>query len=288
LARWKKTEALAVLALALAAVPMSARADDPELAFRRHGKPVATRDLSALRELVHAQTVRVFEPYEKREVDFLALRFDAVLDALYGASWRSEEELLFRCRDGYQPTVPVARALTHRAWLAFERPGAPVFSIQKLESGRVQDISLAPFYLIWENLADPAMRAEGDYAWPYQLVGIELIRVRDRFPQLAPPADASPAAQRGFREFRIHCSRCHRLNGEGGAIGPELNAAANPAGRRDPAWLRAWIDAPSRITPTARMEPLNPALPDRDAVLDAIVAYLQAMAGHPRAESTRE
>ena len=288
MARWKKAEALAALVLALAAAGTPARADDRALAFRRHGQPVASRDLPALRRLARAQTVRVFEPYEQREVEFLALRLDAVLDALYGASWRSEEELLFTCRDGYQPTVPVARVLAHRAWLAFERPDSPDFSIRKLESGRVQEIPLAPFYLIWENLADETVRAEGDYAWPYQLVGVELIRARDRFPQLAPPADASPAAQRGFREFRIHCSRCHPLNGEGGAIGPELNAAANPAGRRDPAWLRRWIDKPSEIAPNARMEPLNPALPDRGAVLDAIVAYLQAMAASPHAEPTRE
>jgi mono/diheme cytochrome c family protein len=307
LARWKKVERARprsgraarrsrakrgpprriALALALAAAAAPARADDRTLAFRRHGEAVASRDLTALTKLARAETVRVFEPYEQHEVAFLALRFDAVLDALYGTRWRSEEELLFTCRDGYQPTVPVARVLAHRAWLAFERAGTP-FTIKKFESGRVQEVSLAPFYLIWENLADSTVRAEGDYGWPYQLVGVELIRARDHFPQLVPPADASPAAQRGFREFRIHCSRCHPLNGEGGGIGPELNAAANPAGRRDPAWLRRWIDAPSRIAPTARMEALSPTLPDRDAVLDAIVAYLQAMADAPRAEPRRD
>ena len=287
MARWKKAEALAGLALALACSATPARADEGTLAFRRHGAAVASRDVATLRKLARAETVRVFEPYEQREVEFRALPFDAVLDALYGARWRSEEEILFTCRDGYQPTVPVARVLAHRAWLAFERADAP-FTIEKFESGRVRNVSLAPFYLIWENLDDAAVRAEGDYAWPYQLVGVELIRARDRFPRLAPPADASPAAQRGLREFRIHCSRCHPLNGEGGGIGPELNAAANPAGRRDPAWLRRWIDAPSQLVPNARMEPLAPDLPDRDAVLDAIVAYLQAMADHPRTEPKRD
>ena len=279
MARWPRIDQLAVVLAALFA--LRAAADDTSLAFRRHGAVVASRDLAALRAVARAEPVRVFEPYEQREVTFVALRFDAVLDALYGAGWRSEEELLFTCRDGYQPTVPVARVLAHRAWLAFERASA-AFSIKKRESGRVQDVSLAPFYLIWENLADAQVRAEGDYAWPYQLVGVDLIRARDRFPRLAPPANASPAAQRGFREFRIHCSRCHPLNGEGGGIGPELNAAANPAGRREPGWLRQWIDAPSRLVPTARMEALNPDLPDRGAVIDAIVAYLQAMAETPR------
>ena len=278
MARWKKAEALAALVLAAAA---PARAGDDALAFRSHGTAVASRDLAALKKVAPPETVRVYEPYEQREVSYLALRFDRVLDALYGKEWRSEEELLFTCRDGYQPSVPVARVLEHKAWLAFARADQPAFTLHKLESGRYQDVALGPFYLIWENIADKQMRAEGDYAWPYQLVGVDRIRVRDRYPKLVPPENASPLAQRGFREFRIHCSRCHPLNGQGGAIGPELNRAENPAGRRDAAWLRRWIDQPSQLVPTARMEPLSPELPDRDAVLDAIVAYLQAMADHP-------
>ena len=280
MARWKKAEALAALGLALAAAP-PARAGDDALAFRSHGEAIGSRDLAALKQLVSPDTVRVYEPYEQREVAYVALRFDRVLDALYGKAWRGEEEILFTCRDGYQPSVPVARVLAHESWLAFARADQPAFTLHKFESGRYQDVPLGPFYLIWENIADKQMRAEGDYAWPYQLAGVDLIRVRDRYPKLVPPETASPIAQRGFREFRIHCSRCHPLNGEGGAVGPELNSAADPAGRRDPAWLRCWIDAPSKLVPTARMEPLSPELPDRDAVLDAIVAYLQVMAQTP-------
>ena len=192
----------------------------------------------------------MFEPYEQREVAFVALRFDAVLDALYGAGWRREDELLFTCRDGYQPTVPVARVLAHRAWLAFERAGAPAFAIEKLESGRVQHVSLAPFYLIWENLADAQVRAEGDYGWPYQLVGVELIRARDRFPRSRRPASASPAAQRGLPRVPHPLQPLPSVNGEGGEIGPELNARRElPRAAATRPGCARWIDAPSRIAP---------------------------------------
>ena len=257
-----------------------ARGDDAALTFRRHGQAVAERSLAALKQVAPAQSVRVFEPYEQREVAFTALRFDRVLDAIYGAGWRSEEEILFTCRDGYQPTVPVARVVAHAAWLAFARERAD-FAIAKLESGRVQRIALGPFYLIWENTADAQVRSEGDYAWPYQLVGVELIRSRDRFPRMAPPASAPATVQQGFAAFRIHCSRCHPVNGDGGTIGPELNRAEAPAGRRDAKWLHDWIDDPSRISPGTRMERLNPDLPDRGAVIASIIAYLQAIAEHP-------
>jgi mono/diheme cytochrome c family protein len=283
LARWRRTERGLALAGLLAALAGGAHADPvpappPALAFARHGEPVASLDLAALAKLVPSARVQVHEPYEDREVAFQALPFADLLDAVYGPGWRGEEELLFTCRDGYQPTVPVARALAHRAWLAYAREGQGAFTIWKLESGERRHVDLAPFYLAWENLDDAVVRQEGDYGWPYQLVGVELIRTRERFPRMAPPAGAPPEVRAGFAAFRVHCSRCHKLNGEGGAIGPELNGAASPLALRERAWLRAWIAEPSRILPTARMEPLAPALPDRERTIDEILAYLAAMA----------
>lgn len=247
------------------------------LHFARHGEPVATHALDALRDGVDASTLTVHEPYEDREVAFRALPLAPVLDRVFGPGWRDEEELLFTCRDGYQPTVPVQRALDHDAWLAFERPGAD-FVIDKFESGRRQEVSLAPFYLIWENLADAVVRAEGDYGWPYQLVGIELVRARDRFPKMTPPGSAGALVAEGYTAFRMYCTRCHAINGEGGSIGPELNAPGREVGLRDPAWLRRWIDDPSQFAANARMPALDSGLPDRAHTLDALLAYLRAMA----------
>jgi cytochrome c2 len=95
---------------------------------------------------------------------------------------------------------------------------------------------------------------------------------------MAPPLSAPATVQAGFAAFRIHCSRCHTLNGEGGSIGPELNGSVPTAQLRDAAWLHRWIDDPSRVLPTARMPRLNPALPERERVIDEIIRYLQKMA----------
>jgi mono/diheme cytochrome c family protein len=271
----------------LASAPTSATASAVELAFARHSDPVAVRDIAALRSIVEPKPVRVIDPYEGREVVFEALDFAAILDSVFTPSWREEEELLFRCSDGYQPTISVARLLAHRAWLAFRRVDQPNFSIQKLESGRVRDVELAPFYLVWENLDDELIRLEGDHGWPYQLIGVELIRARDRFPAMAPPGDSSAAVLAGFSAFRRHCSRCHAMNGEGGGIGPELNTPINPVEVRDSAWLRRWIDDPSRIRADARMPRLNPSLPERDATISNLLAYLEAIS-HSKLDSRPE
>lgn len=269
--------ACAALAALLPAFAGHAEPSGAKLRFARHGEAVAVRSVASLGKAAPPETVRVHEPYEGQEAAFRALPFDQVLDAVYSPSWRREEELLFTCRDGYQPTVPVKRVLEHSAWLAFDRVDAPDFRIVKRESGESKQIELGPFYLVWENLDDPQIRQEWDYGWPYQLVAVDLIRARDRYPKLSPPEDASEQVRRGFVAFRIHCSKCHALNGEGGRVGSELNSAASPIGYRDRDWLRTWIEEPSRIREDARMPPLNPALPDRAGTVDAILAYLEAM-----------
>lgn len=256
----------------------AAAGSSAELAFSRHSEPVATRDIAWLRSAVPMRAVRVIDPYEEAEVEFEAFAFDAVLDAVYGRSWREEEEVLFHCRDGYQPTVPVERILEHRAQLAFARRDRADFTLRKRESGVLKQIDLAPFYLVWENLDDTRLRAEGDYGWPYQLIALDLIRARDHFPKMAPDLSAPAVVQAGFAVFRVHCSRCHAINGEGGSVGPELNGPTPAAIHRDTAWLRRWIDDPSRVLPTARMERLNPALPERERAIDEVIRYLQAMA----------
>ena len=258
-------------------VALDASAQVASLRFALHGEVQAARSLDELVRVVAPVEARVHEPYEAGPAVFEGLPFAAVLDAVYGPSWRAEEEILFTCSDGYQPTLPVERVLAHRAWLAFRRLDRAGFTISKFESGEQREIDVAPFYLVWDSLANEAVRIDGDYGWPYQLVGIDLIRVADRFPKMVPPAPSSDAVGRGFTAFRMYCSRCHAINGEGGRIGPDLNAPVNPTEHRERAWVEAWIDDPTRVDPATRMPRLDPALPDRAAVIAEIVTYLAAM-----------
>ena len=93
---------------------------------------------------------------------------------------------------------------------------------------------------------------------------------------MLPSSDATGQAWEGFEAFVIHCSRCHAINGHGGSIGPELNYPANPTEYLKAGRLRHWTDDPTSI----RLDPLNPTLPDREGVIDAIVAYLETIASH--------
>lgn len=246
--------------------------------FSRQGKPVVSPSLEALAATLRPQIVTVMDPYEKKEAEFIALDLAAVFDAVYTPSWRQEEEIVFTCLDGYQPVIPVERLKAHSAFLAFARNDQAGFTILKRESGEQKTIELAPYYVVWENLDDAKIRMEADYGWPYQLKGVDLARSEDRFRAMTPSPEASPQVQAGFAAFRVHCLHCHKINGVGGMIGPELNAGVRPALSREAVWLKQWIAAPDQIRPNTRMPALNPGLPDREQTMDALIAYLQYMA----------
>lgn len=250
------------------------------MSFSLRGVPRAQRTLDDLKALGASHDIRVHEPYESNPATFRAVAFTRVLDDVYGVGWRAEEELLLTCRDGYQPSIPVSRLLEHEAWLAFDRDSDEGFTILKLESGESRRVDLSPYYLVWDNLDDPVLLQEGDYGWPYQLVSVDLIRTAERFPNMVPGLEPSGEVAAGFAAFRVHCTRCHKINDEGGGIGPELNSPVNPFDYRDRDWLRAWLDDPAAIVASARMPALNRELPDRARVMDEILAYLQAMQQH--------
>ena len=109
----------------------------------------------------------------------------------------------------------------------------------------------------------------------------KLAPVAQRFPQLLPAADASPAVQAGFAQYQKNCMACHRLNGAGDSqFGPDLNIPHNPTEYfsgdfltryiRDPQSLRRW---PQGKMPGFAVEVLS------DKALGELVEYLGHMVG---------
>jgi mono/diheme cytochrome c family protein len=250
------------------------------LVFLSESQTVVSLTVEELTQRIRPRRVEVFEPYERARVAFTALPLERVFDEAYGPSWRTRDAILFSCRDGYEPTIPVRRVLDHRAYLAVDRSGAIGFTVLKDEEGTKKRIELGPFYVIWENLDNARIRTEGDYGWPYQVVRIDLVSFRSHFREMAPPQNASTDVLAGFDAFVAHCSKCHTINGRGGAIGPELNYPVNPTEYLKDEWLRKWIDDPKSMRLAPRMPPLSSELPERARIIDEIVAYLDAMASH--------
>ncbi len=245
------------------------------LDFHGASKPGWSR--AELAERVPAQPVRVWDPYELREIELEGFAMNAVLDATFGVSWRQGDELLMTCLDGFQPSIPVQRFLQHQAWLAFRRLDQPDFNLVKHDVTPPVQVDAAPYYLVWTNLDDPQVRAEGDLGWPYQLVAIEPVDFQTRFPKLAPPPSSPEPVRQGFLAFRGYCLQCHSINGEGGRVGPELNYPMNVTEYWQPPALRRWILDPPSVRSRAAMPAVAPGLADREQMVRAVIAYLEAM-----------
>lgn len=84
---------------------------------------------------------------------------------------------------------------------------------------------------------------------------------------------AAPELARGAELFDTSgCRGCHKLNGTGGIIGPELDRVG---ARRSPDWLEKHFRMPSAVTPNSGMPPQKFAPAD----LDAITLFMLSQTG---------
>ena len=238
--------------------------------------------LDAILALAAQTTLEVHEPHEDQRRTYVGVPAAELLQALFGSRWRDAGSVLFECADGYRALVEPARLQHSRALLAFARADRAPFTLRnRLQND--EQVTLAPFYLVWDNLHDAALRAEGATAWPYQVVGIALVEPDRMLAATRPPGDGDDAVHRGHVAFRRHCLACHSVNGQGGAKGPELNRPVSVTEYLAPGWLRRWMLAPTSIRPQTAMPGLPADLPAREAVAADIEAYLAAMAAARRA-----
>jgi mono/diheme cytochrome c family protein len=247
------------------------------LQFQTKGKPVASWERAEIEKKTAPAELEVWEPHEKKLVTYRGYYFEPLLTAAYGEAWKKQEEILFTCSDGYQPSIPVDRFLKRRAFLAFARAGSDSFELTNTLQGD-ERVKLGPYYLVWDNAKLEDREALGATGWPYQLEKVDLVRFSDRFPQMAPPPGSGAAVTQGFAAFREQCANCHSVNGDGGLKGIELNYPVSVTEYWKRKWLKQWILDPQKMRLKTAMPALNQGLSDRLKIADQIVAYLEAMA----------
>jgi ubiquinol-cytochrome c reductase cytochrome b subunit len=87
----------------------------------------------------------------------------------------------------------------------------------------------------------------------------------------APQPDVSDEVRRASIVFGRYCASCHMIDGEGGAVGPDLTRVG---AKHDAKYLREWITQPDAIDPAASMPAFGEFLKDHE--MTAIVNYLAA------------
>ena len=258
-----------------------AGADSATLVFKLHGNSFKTATLEKLKQLIPPVKVRVLEPHESQEREYIGFPVSQLLTFVYGDEWKKFDEILFSCRDGYEAAIPTENFSRFISYLVYGSTDKEQFTlINKLQGNEVVD--LGPFYIIWDDIKFPEVLKIGSVYWPYQITTIDVINFSERFPRMAPPANSSDAAKSGFYSFRTHCMSCHSINGEGGHKARELNYPVSVIEYIDEPWLRKWINNPRDVSYNSTMPALARNAEDRERTIDNIISYLKVMKNNKR------
>jgi mono/diheme cytochrome c family protein len=233
--------------------------------------PINEQSIAQMRKQHPLTSAEVDDPVYKRKQRYQGFWLGDVLKDL-GQAGHPETDvyLRFRCKDGYLPIMPLARAMGAKGLIAIRDANAPQGEDWQPLPGSRTSSTLAPSYLVW--LSPPGDSEE--YPRPYQMVAIELISSSDALGGLH--ADGSKP---GHELFVTHCLKCHAINGVGGTLGPELNSPCSVTEYWNARLLSRFIANPGSVRAGTKM-PKFDSLGEKD--IQAIVQYLQSTASHKK------
>lgn len=214
-----------------------------------------------------ARTITVEDPFYKTRKRYKAVPLKDLLTAAYGGSWGENTlgEVLFDAIDGYRSHARVSVLVNDGGMVAFADADAPDW--QPMPKG----VAPGPFYLVWTG---PEQTPKKGFPWPWQITGVKMTVLEDEYPK-ALPRGAAPdsAAVRGWNTFRRACISCHAMSGDGGTVGPDLNAPRGVTRYHGKSFLKAYIRKPSsfRHTKMPDFENLD------SSELNELIAYFKHM-----------
>jgi len=233
--------------------------------------PINEESIAHLRKQHPLASVEVDDPVYKRKQRYQGFWLrDVLKDLDSGGHAKTDVYVRFRCKDGYLPIMPLARAVQAKGLIAIRDANAAQGADWRPAPGSETSSTPAPSYLVWVS---PPSGPE-EYPWPYQMVAIELVSSSEALAGLD-PGGSKP----GQELFVTHCLKCHAVNGVGGTFGPELNSPCSVTEYWNPRLLRQFIMNAGSVRAGTRM-PNFDSLPAKDIQL--IIEYLQFMAGHKK------
>ena len=226
-----------------------------------------------------AGTVTVYEPHlsvgdEHVAVDYVGYPAVDVLAYLFGADWHAQAETVeFRALDGYVSRIDAARFLAEGASIVFARRDGAPFTVDNLAQNET-GVPLGPYYLVWDNMGNPALLEEGARNWPYQVAEVNLVTLSDA--ALLPPG-LDERFHEGAALAKIHCLSCHKINGYGGQKF-EANLAEVAKVYEVTEFVRLVLE-PLSVLEETTMPALSERLPEpeRERIAKALFDYLTAI-----------
>lgn len=226
-----------------------------------------------------AAPISVIEPHESSalkpvEVTYQGFPVVPLLDQWLGQHWRAADALVtFEAKDGYLSIIPAQRLRQYPAYLVYANAQGADFSVETPPLGH--RVPLGPWYLVWDNVLHPELRADGATYWPYQVTRVGVLdsaRLGRLMPSMLPAR-----YQEGAQLTLKYCLACHQVNGVGGSRMP-IDLGQWAAGQSF-AQMATWVLDPSGKNPLTSMPALAPERPaaERQRMARQIYGYLRAV-----------
>jgi len=234
-----------------------AQTQDPSIEFQIAGRTVNVFKLSALKSKLEPRRIELYDIEYKKSKRYEGFALGDVLRLGFGDELKSPE---------YNAVAPLSKV---------SEPGGYIVYAD-LDSGKwepvgTQGVDPGPFYLVWTG---KEQTPQNEYPWPWQIASINLMRFQDQYPLVFPKGAAMDSAvYKGYELFKGRCVRCHSMNGQGGKVGPDLNAPKSIVEYRSDYMIKEFIKHPSKYRYTHM--PDNPDLTESD--LDNLLAYFRYM-----------
>lgn len=223
--------------------------------------------------------IRVFEPHlahggKNTEIEYLGWPAVLVFDHLFGKKWRHQNgEIEFRALDGYVSRIDIENFDKDRAYLVFAIKGNKPFVIDNIAQNE-RNVSLAPYYLVWDNIGSQHLIENGSSDWPYQVNSLA-INLGSKLALL--PGEMRLRYSSHANLTKKHCLTCHQVNGYGGDKSPIDLLTSISKYNADS--YTSWILNPSIQKPNTTMPPLLSSAPlsERQEAAKKIYDYLQEL-----------
>ncbi len=213
--------------------------------------------------------VDVVEPHlitgkNRPRIIYVGYPVEKVFRAIFGAEWKTAGATVeFKALDGYVSRIPTERFDRYRAYLVFAKKNAREFRVNNPKQHE-QNVALAPYYLVWDNIHHPGLIREGGTYWPYQVN--EILMSQSPGKSLISGGKSHDAA-----ELEKYCLSCHQVNGYGGNKAPlDLAEQTKILGREK---FLAWVLNPASIRPDTKMPAIVENMPETERRALALRLY---------------